>query len=87
MVLIDVYGPGTVALGVLISFYFVFILLLTYFRFRSVLPNLHISEFWKNRRSATSDLAPTVYIERCRGGGGGKAGKCKKKKLYCTRGV
>ncbi len=40
MVLIDVYGPGTVALAVFMSFYFVFILFLPYFRFWSVLPNL-----------------------------------------------
>jgi hypothetical protein len=40
MVLIDVYGPGTVALGIFMSFYFVFILFLPYFRFRSVHLNL-----------------------------------------------
>jgi hypothetical protein len=39
MVLIDVYGPQTVAPDVFMLFYFVFILLLPYFRFRSVLPN------------------------------------------------
>jgi hypothetical protein len=40
MVSTDVYGPVTVALGIFMSFYFVFILLLPFFRFWSVLPNL-----------------------------------------------
>ncbi len=40
MVLIDVNGPGTVALGFFMSFYFSIILFLPYFRFRLILPNL-----------------------------------------------
>jgi hypothetical protein len=43
MVLIDVYGPGTVALGVLLSFYFAVFLFVSYFHFWSVLPNLQAS--------------------------------------------
>ncbi len=43
MVLIDVHGPGPVALGVIMSFYFAVILFLLYFCFRSVLPNLKVN--------------------------------------------
>ncbi len=43
MVLIEAQEPRTVALGILLSFYLDFILVLPYFRFRSVLPNLQAS--------------------------------------------
>ncbi len=43
MVLIEAQEPRTVALGVLLSFYLDFILVLPYFRFRSVLPKLQVS--------------------------------------------
>jgi hypothetical protein len=43
MVLIEAYGPRTVALGILLSFYLDFILVLPYFCFRSVLPKLSAS--------------------------------------------
>jgi hypothetical protein len=43
MVLIDVYEPGIVALGNFMFFYFAIILILPYFCFRSVLPELKTS--------------------------------------------
>jgi hypothetical protein len=43
MVLIEVKGPRTVALSILLSFYLDFILVLPYFRFRSILPKLYES--------------------------------------------
>jgi hypothetical protein len=49
-----------VALGILLSFYLDFILVFPYFRFRSVPTAEFIGEFWKKKRSATSDVAPIV---------------------------
>ncbi len=43
MVLIEAQGPRTVALGILLSFYLDFILVLQYFRFWSVLHKLQAS--------------------------------------------
>ncbi len=43
MVLMEAQGPQTVALGILLSFYLDFILVLPYFRFQSVLPKLQAS--------------------------------------------
>ncbi len=43
MVLIEAQVPRTVALGILLSFYLDFVLVLPYFRFRSVLLNLQAS--------------------------------------------
>ncbi len=43
MVLIEAQVPQTVALGILLSFYLDFILILPYFRFRSVLPKIQAS--------------------------------------------
>ncbi len=43
MVLIEAQEPWTVALGILLLFYLDFILVLPYFRFRSVLSNLQAS--------------------------------------------
>ncbi len=43
MVLIDAYEFWTVVLGILLSFYLDFMLVLSYFRFRSVLPKLWAS--------------------------------------------
>ncbi len=40
LVFIDGYGPGTVALDIVLSFKLASILFIAYFRFRSVLPNL-----------------------------------------------
>ncbi len=52
MVLIDVYGPGTVMLGVLFRLHLDF----TIFLFPVSTAQL-IGEFWKNRRSTKSDVA------------------------------
>jgi hypothetical protein len=57
MVLIDVYGSGTVALGVFMLFYFAVILFLPYFHFQSNNIAQFVGKFGKNKRSATSVIA------------------------------
>ncbi len=56
MMLIEVQGSRTVALGILLSFYLDFILVLPYFRFRSVMSRLQAS----SGTTGVSDLAPVL---------------------------
>ncbi len=60
MVSVEAQEPRTVALGVLLSFYLDFILVLPYFRFRSVLPKLLASS-----RSLGEALRATKRQQNC----------------------
>ncbi len=61
MVLIEAQEPWTVALGILLSFYFDFILVLPYFCFRSVL-----SKLWASSRSLSEAMRATQRLQNWR---------------------